>query len=302
MSTFDEYLSRVGFQPLTTAERDSISPFDGQIIFNLDRGRNETYDGAVWLNELLIRAVNDSGGALAVGAPVIPSGVSDSGVTTTTNPNDPDILGAVVDGTLTAGGTLTVAVSGSWPVLASGAVARGDLLASSAVAGEAAAGTPQGSFAIARGTLAGPGPALVDATIQPTARTDASPAFSPRSVAAITLTGANGQPYIESTAQTYDIVAQYGWAGSDVVSTVESIGAIVELGGGTSMNIRVFDATNVATIAELTGITDPTFTFRDLGAITNVTTTPAIWEIQLRATGGGRKARCASVVFLPPTS
>jgi hypothetical protein len=302
------YVSRFGHQQLTTAERATLpTVFDGQVIFNITRRNTEVYDeaDAVWLSDKQIKATNDSGVTLLEGQPVVRSGTSPNGVTLSSTESDEGIVGVVVDGDLSPGGVLTVATAGDWPVYVSGATTVGQLLAQSAVSGEASAlasGGSQGAFAVVKEAVAGPGPALVQATLQPTNRTDQRPGFNPRSVAAITLTSSSGQPYIETTSTTYDVVAQYGWAGSDLVSPVQAIGAIVELGGGTDMSIRIFDVTNVATIAELTGITDVTFTFRDLGAVTNVSATPAVWEIQLLANGGGRKARCASVVFLPPTT
>jgi hypothetical protein len=78
--------------------------------------------------------------------------------------------------------------------------------------------------------------------------------------------------------------------------------AALSMNGGDSMDIRIFDVTNTQTIAELIGYTTPVFTVVSLGTVSNVPATPAIWEIQVRGVGQGRKARAASVVFLPPTA
>jgi hypothetical protein len=302
------YVSRFGHQQLTTAER-AILPtvFDGQVIFNITRRNTEVYDAAdaVWLSDKQIKATNDSGVTLLEGQPVVRSGTSPNGVTLSSTVSDTGIVGVVVDGDLSPGGVLTVAITGDWPVLVSGAAAVGQFLAQSAVAGEASElgpGGSQGAFAVVKEVAAGPGPALVQATLQPTSRTDQRPPFNPRSPTQVTLTSSSGNPYIQTTSVVYEVVAQFAWPGTVDMSLPFQILAALSLGGGSSMDIRVFDATNVAVIAELLGYTNPVFTVVDLGLVSNVPSTPAVWEIQLRANGTGRKARAASVVFLPPTS
>jgi hypothetical protein len=108
-------------------------------------------------------------------------------------------------------------------------------------------------------------------------------------------TSSSGQPYIESTSVSYETIGYFEWPGSDNVDPLSALRVIVQLGGGTSMDVRIYDSTNVATIAELLGITGTTFTIRDLGTLGNISATNAIWEVQIKATGGGRKARLATL-------
>lgn len=44
------YVSNMGITPasMTTAERDSITPKPGQIIFNTDIAQSQQYDGTTW--------------------------------------------------------------------------------------------------------------------------------------------------------------------------------------------------------------------------------------------------------------
>jgi hypothetical protein len=108
-------------------------------------------------------------------------------------------------------------------------------------------------------------------------------------------TSSSGQPYIESTAVAYETIGYFEWPGTNIVDALSQLRVIVSLGGGTSMSVRVYDSTNIQTIAELTGITDTTFTTRDLGTLSNLSATDAVWEIQILAVGGGRKARLATL-------
>jgi hypothetical protein len=291
------HLARSGFQFVTTAERDALpSPFQGQTVFNSDRNVNETFDGDVWLNRNLIRAVNQSGQTLLVGQPVVASSGSSESVTLSSVANETGILGVVVDGDLTNG-----AVSGDYPVWVNGTIGVGTSIIQSSTLGEATAVTSdlQGTFAVSRGSLPGPGPALVDATLQPTSRTTSTVAPASSLAPLITLTSSSGSAYIETTSTTYDVLAQAAWPGSDATDIPSVIYVAVELGGGTSMSVRILDATNAQVIAELTGITVGTFTVLSMGAPANVSATPAVWEVQALGAGGGRKARVASVAFVP---
>jgi hypothetical protein len=302
----DGYVARFGHQPLTLLERNGLpNPFDGQVIYNLDREFVEIYHSAhgVWLSHQQVKGTNESGVVLSPGQPVIPSGSSIDGYTLTSDHRDLRIAGIVVDGDLTPGGKFTVAITGDWPVLISGSTTIGQFLGQSTTQGVAIGlGSQQGAFAMAREAVVGPGPGLVTCTLQPTSRTDQSPPYNPRAPTQVTLTSSSGQPYIQSTSGTYEVIAQFAWPGTSDMSLPFQILAALSMNGGDSMDIRVFDATNVQIIAELLGYTTPTFTVVDLGTVSNVPATPAIWEIQIRGNGTGRKARAASVVFLPPTS
>jgi hypothetical protein len=108
-------------------------------------------------------------------------------------------------------------------------------------------------------------------------------------------TSSSGQPYIESSSTAaYETIGYFDWPGSVTVDTPTQLKAVVARSGGTSMNVRVYDTTNVTTIAELTGATATTFTPYSLGTLSNITTTEAVWEIQIQGVGPGVKARIAA--------
>jgi len=109
------------------------------------------------------------------------------------------------------------------------------------------------------------------------------------------LTSSSGNPYIESTAESYEVVGYFDWPGSNSVDMLTSLFAVAWIGGGTSMSVRIYDITNVATVAELTGITDTTPVTQDLGTLSNISADASTWEIQILGVGGGRKARIATL-------
>jgi hypothetical protein len=112
-----------------------------------------------------------------------------------------------------------------------------------------------------------------------------------------TVSGANGnvQAYsfsegIIGSANTYSTEARLIWSGSDKVGVPVSISAL--LSTSNTGYIRIYDVTNALTVAELVAFTGTTPTIRDLGALTNVSSAPAVWEIQLRKSGGGANTTC----------
>jgi len=112
----------------------------------------------------------------------------------------------------------------------------------------------------------------------------------------VALTNSSGLPYQRSTSETYEIVAIIPWLGSDLLPDPEEIYVNVRAYAvGTTMDVRIYDRTNMLTIAELIGIADRDFTLRTMGTISNVDTGPAAWEVQIRGTGGGRKSDISSV-------
>ena len=98
-------------------------------------------------------------------------------------------------------------------------------------------------------------------------------------------------PYKESAATSYESVSCFIFSGTTSFGSPTVADAIVELGGGTSMDIRVYDLTNGNTICELTGITDTPAAIKDLGTLSNMPAAKAIFEVQLKGDGPGRKAR-----------
>lgn len=102
-------------------------------------------------------------------------------------------------------------------------------------------------------------------------------------------------PYVQVTTGTYTAGGIFEFSGTDDVGSPTKISAVVHIGGGTDMDIRIQDVTNVNTICEKINITNVTPTIHDLGTISNLPTGPAVFEIQFLGTGGGSKARCSNV-------
>lgn len=101
-------------------------------------------------------------------------------------------------------------------------------------------------------------------------------------------------PYIEVTNTTYTAIGRILFPGSGSAS-LDTIKAIYQLGGGTNMAIKIQDITNATTIAEATGLSSGTTAIVSLGAVSNVPASEAMFEVQLKCTGGSPKARCSSI-------
>jgi hypothetical protein len=110
-------------------------------------------------------------------------------------------------------------------------------------------------------------------------------------------TASSGSAFIRTASASYETIGHIAWPGTTAAAAVRSVKALIALSGGTSMNIRIFDATNATTICIITGHTTVGFTVQDMGTVSNVTTTSADWEVQQLATGGGGKADCAGITI-----
>jgi len=100
-------------------------------------------------------------------------------------------------------------------------------------------------------------------------------------------------PETTTSSTVYTVMARFTFPGSDEVGIPKGISSIVWKdagGGGTTVDIRIFDLDNALVIAELTGITDGVPTVHDLGVLANIPTGEAIFEVQMKRTGGGATA------------
>lgn len=81
--------------------------------------------------------------------------------------------------------------------------------------------------------------------------------------------------------------------GSSVVPAPTSIKAVAfKDTGANTMDVRIFDVTNALVIAELTGISDDMPAIQALGALANIPTGEAIWEVQARRVGNPGSTDC----------
>lgn len=94
--------------------------------------------------------------------------------------------------------------------------------------------------------------------------------------------------YISSTAGTnWTTRGSVIFPGTDVsIPTALRITALRN-SGGNGYDLRVYDLTNAMVIAEISGLTNGAMVIHDLGAISNLSSTEAIWELQSRRGGGG---------------
>ena len=89
------------------------------------------------------------------------------------------------------------------------------------------------------------------------------------------------QSYIEITSTSYAAVTEFRFPGSSV-ATINYIKMILSASAAGNIGARIFDVTNSLTIAEanpLAVTTSPLI--YDLGTVSNVPTTEALWEVQL---------------------
>jgi len=96
-------------------------------------------------------------------------------------------------------------------------------------------------------------------------------------------------PYVTTSSSTYDVMSKFRFAGTDKLGTAIKIYVNAwRVSGAGTVDVRIFDATNVIAIAELTGITSTLDTnLVDLGVLSALPTGAAVFEIQGRRVGGG---------------
>jgi len=91
-----------------------------------------------------------------------------------------------------------------------------------------------------------------------------------------------------TTLTTYTTIGSFAYRGSDTVGVPSAIN-VYAVNGATTYSVRIFDVTNISVICELTGQTNKNKSIISMGAISNIPTTPAIFEIQALATAGAGK-------------
>lgn len=105
-------------------------------------------------------------------------------------------------------------------------------------------------------------------------------------------------PAISSNNNSYTIVGRIHFLGTTYYKSPVKIQAIMQTSVGVIGNIRLYDVTNAKVIVEKTGIpanTSPTIF--DLGVISNLPVSEAIFEIQMQRTSGLTSIYCHSIVL-----
>lgn len=90
-----------------------------------------------------------------------------------------------------------------------------------------------------------------------------------------------------STSTSYVQAGVFRFGGTTALGTPTNIRAIgAKDASPTSWDVRIFDLTNALEIAEATGNTGTVAELVDMGALSNLSAGEAMWEVQLKRTGG----------------
>jgi hypothetical protein len=95
----------------------------------------------------------------------------------------------------------------------------------------------------------------------------------------------NSQPDVSISSSSYSVLASFIYGGSTAVGAPTYMKAILHT-SATSGDIKIFDSTNAQTIATK-NFTNSTKLIIDLGTLSNIPTGEAIFEVQMKRTGGG---------------
>jgi hypothetical protein len=95
----------------------------------------------------------------------------------------------------------------------------------------------------------------------------------------------------ESKSKSWATAHVFWFHGSDMIGIPKKIRALVgKESSGLELSVRIYDTTNVKTIAECSGCSEDYPSFTDLGDISNVSVDGAMWELQIKRTlGSGNK-------------
>ncbi len=97
----------------------------------------------------------------------------------------------------------------------------------------------------------------------------------------------NGTPKFTTSSESYVSAGIFVFQGTTALGTPTNIKAIGSKDASpTAWDVRIFDLTNTLEIAELTGSSSTTPELVDLGTLSNLPTGIAMFEVQLKRTGG----------------
>ena len=94
------------------------------------------------------------------------------------------------------------------------------------------------------------------------------------------------------------MASEYIFPGSDTVGVPTSINVVAWDTGSSLWSCRVWDATNLAVVAEITGQTNTSGVITNLGSINNVSATECIWEIQLLSSVDKKAVRMSALQII----
>lgn len=86
---------------------------------------------------------------------------------------------------------------------------------------------------------------------------------------------------------TYFTAHIFEFEGTDLVGAPYEAVIVAGIIDPTTQSIRIYDFTNNQTICEVTGVSASFPSMVNLGALSNLPTAPAIWEVQMKRLSGG---------------
>lgn len=99
--------------------------------------------------------------------------------------------------------------------------------------------------------------------------------------------GGNAAPQFSTSSTSYVVAAAFRFAGTTALGTPTAMKAIgFKDASPTSWDVQIFDATNANIIATKTGNTGTASELVDMGTLSSLPTGAAIFEVQLKRTGG----------------
>ncbi len=103
--------------------------------------------------------------------------------------------------------------------------------------------------------------------------------------------------YTNSVDTFYKILAAFIFPGTNVVGTPTKIKISHRQDGTNTGAVKIFDVTNGFTIVEKTGLSETSTTITNLGTLSNLPTTEAVFEMQVKIDTGSGKNRVSSLKF-----
>ena len=104
---------------------------------------------------------------------------------------------------------------------------------------------------------------------------------------AVSLTD-QSRPYIRRTSSSYGTIAYFPFGGSDYLGIPAAVRVLAHgKNSGKNFDIRIVQSDTGDVIAELAGSSNSDVALLDLGTLSNISTGPAIWEIQSKVESGG---------------
>jgi len=109
---------------------------------------------------------------------------------------------------------------------------------------------------------------------------------------------ASTNPYIQVTSAQYAIAAKFIFNGTSLLGIPTNIKVSYQVQNSSyPASIKLYDITNKTTIVEKTGLTSTAETIVDLGALSNLPASQAVFELQMKTTSSYIWVRASSLTM-----